>query len=127
MRSSGSLLLAKWLASDASPAGSPALPITACTHLPAAFEGYEPNTYTQMCVHAFSGAGKSTFANTLLGTARSYGELTGTIKVNDELTDMSKYKDVVGFVPQDDIVHGVSCDQRLCPTAYVAASDRPGM
>ena len=54
-----------------------------------------------------SGAGKSTFANTLLGSARAYGEITGHVSVNGEAGDLGRYKDVVGYVPQDDIVHEV--------------------
>ena len=48
-----------------------------------------------------SGAGKSTFVNVLMGklTASS-----GTIKINGWQKDMSKYKKLIGYVPQDDIV-----------------------
>ena len=48
-----------------------------------------------------SGAGKSTFVNVLMGKLQaSYG----TIKINGWQKDMSKYKKLIGYVPQDDIV-----------------------
>jgi len=51
-----------------------------------------------------SGAGKTTFMNTLCGKA-SYGRTTGSISVNGHLADVSEFRSVTGFVPQDDIVH----------------------
>jgi ABC-type multidrug transport system ATPase subunit len=48
-----------------------------------------------------SGAGKSTFLNVLMGKARATG---GSIKINGWTKDMSKYKKLIGYVPQDDIV-----------------------
>ncbi|KAK4545666.1 hypothetical protein LTR36_002619 [Oleoguttula mirabilis] len=48
-----------------------------------------------------SGAGKSTFVNVLMGKAHNTG---GTIKINGWAKDMSKYKKLIGYVPQDDIV-----------------------
>ena len=48
-----------------------------------------------------SGAGKSTFFNVLMGKTRHTG---GVIKVNGHPKDMAKYKKLIGFVPQDDIV-----------------------
>lgn len=48
-----------------------------------------------------SGAGKSTFLNVLMGKAHATG---GTIKINGWSKDMSKYKKLIGYVPQDDIV-----------------------
>ena len=48
-----------------------------------------------------SGAGKSTFFNVLMGKTKHTG---GVIKVNGHPKDMSKYKKLIGFVPQDDIV-----------------------
>lgn len=48
-----------------------------------------------------SGAGKSTFFNVLMGKTRHTG---GLIKVNGHPKDMAKYKKLIGFVPQDDIV-----------------------
>ncbi len=66
------------------------------------------------------GAGKTTFLTTLAGKA-SYGVRTGTILINGQPTDISKYKKVclspttrfrlinncklIGFVPQEDIMH----------------------
>lgn len=51
-----------------------------------------------------SGAGKSTFMNVLCGKA-SYGYTTGKVWVNGEEHDLSFIRSVMGFVPQDDIVH----------------------
>ncbi|KAF2111187.1 ABC transporter-like protein [Lophiotrema nucula] len=48
-----------------------------------------------------SGAGKSTFVNVLMGKTKHTG---GSIKVNGHHKDMSKYKKLIGYVPQDDIV-----------------------
>jgi len=48
-----------------------------------------------------SGAGKSTFLNVLMGKAHT---TAGTIKINGWSKDMSKYKKLIGYVPQDDIV-----------------------
>ncbi|KAL5435564.1 hypothetical protein PMIN05_007233 [Paraphaeosphaeria minitans] len=48
-----------------------------------------------------SGAGKSTFFNVLMGKTRHTG---GQIKVNGHPKNMAKYKKLIGFVPQDDIV-----------------------
>jgi len=59
----------------------------------------------KMCaVMGPSGAGKTTFMNALCGKA-TYGTVTGTVYVNGEEADISEYKSVMGFVPQDDIVH----------------------
>jgi ABC-type multidrug transport system ATPase subunit len=51
-----------------------------------------------------SGAGKTTFMNVLCGKA-TYGKMAGTIWINDTQADVSELKSVLGFVPQDDIVH----------------------
>ncbi|ESZ96754.1 hypothetical protein SBOR_2898 [Sclerotinia borealis F-4128] len=48
-----------------------------------------------------SGAGKSTFVNVLMGKTRNTG---GVTKVNGIAGDISKYKKIIGYVPQDDIV-----------------------
>jgi len=51
-----------------------------------------------------SGAGKTTFMNVLCGKA-TYGKMTGTILINGYKFDISQINSVVGFVPQDDVVH----------------------
>jgi len=51
-----------------------------------------------------SGAGKTTFMNVLCGKA-TYGEMTGEVLVNGRPGSVSDYKQMMGFVPQDDIVH----------------------
>lgn len=48
-----------------------------------------------------SGAGKSTFMNVLMGKANHTG---GSVKINGWSKNMNKYKKLIGYVPQDDIV-----------------------
>lgn len=48
-----------------------------------------------------SGAGKSTFVNVLMGKLTA---TSGMVKINGWQKDMSKYKKLIGYVPQDDIV-----------------------
>ncbi|KAJ6229696.1 abc transporter g family member 28 [Anaeramoeba flamelloides] len=50
-----------------------------------------------------SGAGKTTFLNTLCGKA-SYGIPNGTVKLNGYEESITEYKKVIGFVPQEDIM-----------------------
>lgn len=52
-----------------------------------------------------SGAGKTTFLNALAGKAYS-STTTGEILINGRLDPIRCYKKIIGFVPQDDIVHG---------------------
>lgn len=51
-----------------------------------------------------SGAGKTTFMNVLSGKA-TYGKMGGTVLINEQKAGVSDIKSVLGFVPQDDIVH----------------------
>ncbi|KFA46153.1 hypothetical protein S40293_03813 [Stachybotrys chartarum IBT 40293] len=48
-----------------------------------------------------SGAGKSTFVNVLMGKTSHTG---GTVTVNNEVVKIKRYKKLIGYVPQDDIV-----------------------
>lgn len=48
-----------------------------------------------------SGAGKSTFVNVLMGKHRAS---SGIIRINGWVADMTKYKKLIGYVPQDDVV-----------------------
>ncbi|TVY76063.1 putative white-brown complex-like protein [Lachnellula suecica] len=48
-----------------------------------------------------SGAGKSTFVNVLMG---KQSNIKGITKVNGVPGDIQKYKKIIGYVPQDDIV-----------------------
>ncbi|KAL8687702.1 MAG: hypothetical protein Q9218_006202 [Villophora microphyllina] len=48
-----------------------------------------------------SGAGKSTFVNVLMGKTAHTG---GTTKINGVPGDIKRYKKIIGYVPQDDIV-----------------------
>lgn len=51
-----------------------------------------------------SGAGKTTFMNVLCGKA-NYGSMCGSALFNDGKLDFGSLKAVMGFVPQDDVVH----------------------
>ncbi|KAL0037315.1 hypothetical protein WJX79_001603 [Trebouxia sp. C0005] len=51
-----------------------------------------------------SGAGKTTFLNALMGTVK-YGTISGQVWVNGRAMRMSRLRRIMGFVPQDDIVH----------------------
>ncbi|KAG2499694.1 hypothetical protein HYH03_002629 [Edaphochlamys debaryana] len=51
-----------------------------------------------------SGCGKTTFLNVLCGKI-SNGVLTGQVKVNGEDIPITALRNLMGFVPQDDIVH----------------------
>ncbi|KDN59896.1 hypothetical protein CSUB01_10867 [Colletotrichum sublineola] len=56
---------------------------------------------TLTAVMGGSGAGKSTFVNVLMGKTKNTG---GTVAVNSSPDKMKRYKKVIGYVPQDDIV-----------------------
>ncbi|KAF7148953.1 hypothetical protein RHSIM_Rhsim03G0118300 [Rhododendron simsii] len=52
-----------------------------------------------------SGAGKTTFLSALVG--RTVGcKITGSILINGKNESIRSYRKIIGFVPQDDIVHG---------------------
>ncbi|CAI9105018.1 OLC1v1003846C1 [Oldenlandia corymbosa var. corymbosa] len=52
-----------------------------------------------------SGAGKTTFLSALTGKATGCTK-AGLILINGKVEPMQAYKRIIGFVPQDDIVHG---------------------
>ncbi|XP_054789575.1 ABC transporter G family member 24-like isoform X2 [Prosopis cineraria] len=52
-----------------------------------------------------SGAGKTTFLSALAGKAPGC-TATGSIFINGKNESIRSYKKIIGFVPQDDIVHG---------------------
>ncbi|KAL6510938.1 ABC transporter G member 28 [Orobanche gracilis] len=52
-----------------------------------------------------SGAGKTTFLSALTGKATGC-TITGSILINGKDEPMQSYKRIIGYVPQDDIVHG---------------------
>lgn len=52
-----------------------------------------------------SGAGKTSFLSALSGRASSYGNVTGSIRINGRIDSIGMYKKLVGFVPQEDIMH----------------------
>ncbi|EFN56469.1 hypothetical protein CHLNCDRAFT_22567, partial [Chlorella variabilis] len=60
------------------------------------------------CVTAImgpSGAGKTSLLNVLAGKAHAYGVQAGSIAINGRPDRLERYKPVMGFVPQDDIMH----------------------
>lgn len=52
-----------------------------------------------------SGAGKTTFLSALAGKTRGCTQV-GLILINQKPESIHSYKKIIGFVPQDDIVHG---------------------
>lgn len=52
-----------------------------------------------------SGAGKTTFLNAVAGKVTGY-QMTGSVLVNGNHGNIRSYKKIIGFVPQDDVVHG---------------------
>ena len=52
-----------------------------------------------------SGAGKTTFLNAIAGKVIGY-KINGLVLVNGMKEKIRTYKKIIGFVPQDDIVHG---------------------
>lgn len=52
-----------------------------------------------------SGAGKTTFLSAVTGKATGCN-VTGKILINGKNESVNSYKRIIGFVPQDDIVHG---------------------
>jgi ABC-type multidrug transport system fused ATPase/permease subunit len=60
-----------------------------------------------------SGAGKTTFLNAVTGKVSGY-KMTGSVLVNGKNVNIRSYKKIIGFVPQDDIVHGnLTVDENL--------------
>ena len=52
-----------------------------------------------------SGAGKTTFLNAMAGKATGC-VVTGSVFINGRPESIHSYKKIIGFVPQDDIIHG---------------------
>ncbi|XP_058082111.1 ABC transporter G family member 28-like isoform X2 [Magnolia sinica] len=52
-----------------------------------------------------SGAGKTTFLSALAGKVSGCA-MSGLILINGKIESIHSYKKIIGFVPQDDIVHG---------------------
>jgi ABC-type multidrug transport system ATPase subunit len=59
---------------------------------------------TMTAVMGPSGAGKTSFMNVLCDRA-GYGTTSGTLTLNGTPDRISNHRDIMGFVPQDDIVH----------------------
>ncbi|CAD6264174.1 unnamed protein product [Miscanthus lutarioriparius] len=55
--------------------------------------------------HGPSGAGKTIFLSAIAGKVAGY-KINGSIRVNGKNDKIRSYKKIIGFVPQDDIVHG---------------------
>ena len=51
-----------------------------------------------------SGAGKTSLLNALCGRAW-YGKVSGDVYINGKRDSMENHQDLIGFVPQDDVVH----------------------
>jgi ABC-type multidrug transport system ATPase subunit len=62
--------------------------------------------HSSMCaIMGPSGSGKSSLLNAITGKA-SYGTTTGDLFINGfKIESLSEYKELIGFVPQDDIVY----------------------
>jgi ABC-type multidrug transport system ATPase subunit len=58
---------------------------------------------TLTAIMGVSGCGKSTFMNVLCGRAH-YGIPTGSLRVNGSIAEPERYRNRLGFVPQDDTV-----------------------
>ncbi|KAJ8899734.1 hypothetical protein K2173_019433 [Erythroxylum novogranatense] len=70
-----------------------------------------------------SGAGKTTFLSALAGKATGC-TVTGSILINGKNESIHSYKRIIGFVPQDDIVHGnLTVEENLRFSARCRLSD----
>lgn len=56
------------------------------------------------CYVCLAGAGKTTLMSALAGKA-TYGVVSGLITINGRQGTLDAYKHVMGYVPQDDIMH----------------------
>lgn len=69
-----------------------------------------------------SGAGKTTFLSALAGKAIGC-RMTGLILINGKNESIHSYKKIIGFVPQDDIVHGnLTVEENLWFSAHCRLS-----
>ncbi|KAJ3032614.1 hypothetical protein HDU99_010912, partial [Rhizoclosmatium hyalinum] len=57
--------------------------------------------YYKTLTSIFKGAGKTTFMNVLMGKV---SRTDGTLRINDVVAEMEKYRKIIGYVPQDDIM-----------------------
>ncbi|KAK2454993.1 putative white-brown complex protein [Trifolium repens] len=70
-----------------------------------------------------SGAGKTTFLSALVGKIRGC-TVTGSILVNGKPESIHCYQKIIGYVPQDDIVHGnLTVEENLRFSARCRLSD----
>lgn len=63
----------------------------------------EPGTVT--AILGPSGAGKTTFLNTLMGKVDSSWKRGGKLLINGEEAKMEAFKKMIGYVPQEDVMH----------------------
>uniref|UniRef100_A0A6B2KXT8 ABC transporter domain-containing protein n=1 Tax=Arcella intermedia TaxID=1963864 RepID=A0A6B2KXT8_9EUKA len=69
-----------------------------------------------------SGCGKTSMLSVLSGRA-SYGKTTGYVKINGKRSNISKFKKIVGFVPQEDImIRVLTVEEILEYSAYTRVS-----
>lgn len=72
-----------------------------------------------------SGAGKTTFLSALAGKATGC-TMSGLILINGKVESIHSYKKIIGFVPQDDIVHGnLTVEENLWFSARCRYAYRP--
>ncbi|KAE8684826.1 ABC transporter G family member 28 [Hibiscus syriacus] len=70
-----------------------------------------------------SGAGKTTFLSALTGKTAAGCAVTGQILVNGKNEPIQAYRKIIGYVPQDDIVHGnLTVEENLRFSARVIES-----
>ncbi|KAL2896651.1 ABC transporter G family member 24 [Bienertia sinuspersici] len=71
-----------------------------------------------------SGAGKTTFMSALAGKATGF-KRSGLVLINGKPESIHSYKKIVGFVPQDDIVHGnLTVEENLRFSAWCRLSTK---
>ncbi|KAJ4747211.1 ABC transporter family protein [Rhynchospora pubera] len=72
-----------------------------------------------------SGAGKTTFLNAVAGKIVAGCKVSGSVLVNGKVGNIRSYKKIIGFVPQDDIVHGdLTVEENLWFSARCRLSKR---
>ncbi|KAJ3074358.1 hypothetical protein HDU98_011427 [Podochytrium sp. JEL0797] len=68
-----------------------------------------------------SGAGKTTFMNVLMGKV---ARTSGTLKINNSVAEMSTFRKLIGYVPQDDVmIEELSVRENICYAARTRLPD----
>jgi ABC-type phosphate/phosphonate transport system ATPase subunit len=63
------------------------------------------NILTHIVFVGPSGAGKTSFLNTLMGKVDSSWKRGGALQINGDEAEMTNFKKLIGYVPQDDVMH----------------------